>query len=271
MPAGSVLAKQPLAARLPQVVMVNSSWTRRHIAELWWQWRKPQRVYPPCDTCALQASTRQLGPRPALQVNPAAVPQVPPREHLRSKPWPHPSTHPHTHVAPPYWPRAPPQALPLDRRLKRAYLVSVAQFRPEKDHALQLRALAAARAKAEGMHDAVGDAVLGAHLKLVGSCRNAEDERRIEELKGVLRGEAARLVGELGSTLACACLAAGRLCWSGSGVHHHHSFIAFALLAGNPGACPNGATTSCALPCPAPLPPQPWPCSWAWATRWSSA
>ncbi|KAL4458357.1 hypothetical protein ABPG75_013222 [Micractinium tetrahymenae] len=115
-----------------QVVMVNSSWTRRHIAELWWQWRKPERVYPPCDTQALQA-------------------------------------------------------LPLDRRLKRIYLVSVAQFRPEKDHAMQLRALTAARAKAEGMHDAAGDAVLGAHLKLVGSCRNAEDERRIGELKALAR------------------------------------------------------------------------------------
>lgn len=29
-------------------------------------------------------------------------------------------------------------ALPLDRRLKRVYLVSVAQFRPEKDHAMQV-------------------------------------------------------------------------------------------------------------------------------------
>jgi len=30
------------------------------------------------------------------------------------------------------------QALPLDRRLKRIYLLSVAQFRPEKDHAMQV-------------------------------------------------------------------------------------------------------------------------------------
>ncbi|PSC69622.1 GDP-Man:Man(3) c(2)-PP-Dol alpha-1,2-mannosyltransferase [Micractinium conductrix] len=110
-----------------QVVMVNSSWTRRHIAALWWQWRRPQRVYPPCDTRALQA-------------------------------------------------------LPLDRRLKRIYIVSVAQFRPEKDHALQLRALAAARDKAAARHDSVGDAVLGARLRLIGSCRNAEDEARIAEL-----------------------------------------------------------------------------------------
>ena len=38
--------------------------------------------------------------------------------------------------------------LPLDRKLKRLYLVSLAQFRPEKDHALQLRAFARARRRA---------------------------------------------------------------------------------------------------------------------------
>ena len=40
------------------------------------------------------------------------------------------------------------QELPLDRKLKRLYLVSVAQFRPEKNHALQLRAFALARQQA---------------------------------------------------------------------------------------------------------------------------
>ena len=37
------------------------------------------------------------------------------------------------------------QQLPLDRKLKRLYLVSVAQFRPEKNHELQLRAFGLAR------------------------------------------------------------------------------------------------------------------------------
>jgi alpha-1,2-mannosyltransferase len=37
------------------------------------------------------------------------------------------------------------QALPLDRKFKRLYLVSLAQFRPEKDHTLQLQAFARAR------------------------------------------------------------------------------------------------------------------------------
>lgn len=37
------------------------------------------------------------------------------------------------------------QTLPLDRKLKQLFLVSVAQFRPEKNHRLQLEAFAAAR------------------------------------------------------------------------------------------------------------------------------
>lgn len=40
------------------------------------------------------------------------------------------------------------QALPLDRKLKQLYLISVAQFRPEKNQALQLRAFALARQRA---------------------------------------------------------------------------------------------------------------------------
>ena len=37
------------------------------------------------------------------------------------------------------------QQLQLDRKLKRLYLISVAQFRPEKNHRLQLEAFALAR------------------------------------------------------------------------------------------------------------------------------
>ncbi|GAB4822152.1 hypothetical protein N2152v2_009198 [Parachlorella kessleri] len=114
------------------VVMVNSSWTRRHISELWWRWGEPQRVYPPCDTEALLE-------------------------------------------------------LPLDRRLKRVYLVSVAQFRPEKDHALQLRAFALAREKAGKVHTRAGEAMLSAQLKLAGSCRNAADERLLHSLQGLAK------------------------------------------------------------------------------------
>jgi glycosyltransferase involved in cell wall biosynthesis len=75
--------------------MVNSSWTSAHIQQLWWSFREPALVYPPCDTSDLQT-------------------------------------------------------LPLDRKLKHLYLVSVAQFRPEKNHRLQLEAFALARQRAAG-------------------------------------------------------------------------------------------------------------------------
>lgn len=81
-------------------------------------------------------------------------------------------------------PRFPHQELPLSRRLKRLYIVSISQFRPEKQHALQLRAFARARREAERLESDAGDAVLAARLELVGGCRNAEDAARIEDLKG---------------------------------------------------------------------------------------
>lgn len=58
-----------------QVVMANSSWTLEHLRQLFWAWREPLRVYPPCDTADLAA-------------------------------------------------------LPLERKLKRLYLVSLAQVLP---------------------------------------------------------------------------------------------------------------------------------------------
>lgn len=75
------------------------------------------------------------------------------------------------HIARLWWRMEPPAtvfppcdsaalaALPLDRKLKRLYLVSLAQFRPEKNHALQLRAFAAARRRAAGCGGHVADAV----------------------------------------------------------------------------------------------------------------
>ena len=59
-----------------------------------------------------------------------------------------------------------------------------AQFRPEKDHALQLRAFALARQRAasSAVWSGSSEAVLAARLKLIGSCRNAGDERRVEQL-----------------------------------------------------------------------------------------
>ncbi|KAK9831961.1 hypothetical protein WJX81_003478 [Elliptochloris bilobata] len=74
-------------------------------------------------------------------------------------------------------------ALPLDRKLKRLYLVSLAQFRPEKDHAMQLRAFSRARRRAAGCAGHVADAVLAARLVLIGGCRGPADEARAADLR----------------------------------------------------------------------------------------
>jgi len=76
------------------------------------------------------------------------------------------------------------QALPLDRRLKRLFVVSVAQFRPEKKHELQLKAFAAARRRALHLSNSfVADAVLSARLQLIGGCRGPGDEDRLRNLQ----------------------------------------------------------------------------------------
>lgn len=89
------------------------------------------------------------------------------------------------------------QQLPLDRRLKRLFLVSVQQFRPEKNHALQLEAWALARRNAAaalaggggqsgsggGLSPQAARAVLVATVKMVGSCRNDADRGRLAALQ----------------------------------------------------------------------------------------
>ena len=103
------------------VVMVNSTWTHGHIAELW----HPQKlfiVYPPCDTSAFQH-------------------------------------------------------LPIERPKKAARIVSLGQFRPEKDHKLQLRVLA------ELLRQVPVDLAGRVCLVLVGSCRDDKDYERVDDLK----------------------------------------------------------------------------------------
>ena len=70
------------------------------------------------------------------------------------------------------------QQLPLERSLEKRIIISVAQFRPEKNHALQIQAYA------KCLKNAVdGDPVSSSRLKIVGSCRNQEDRDRLEHLK----------------------------------------------------------------------------------------
>ncbi|KAL5703070.1 GDP-Man:Man3GlcNAc2-PP-dolichol alpha-1,2-mannosyltransferase [Ranunculus cassubicifolius] len=68
------------------------------------------------------------------------------------------------------------QELPLERPQGNPTFISVAQFRPEKAHALQLEAFAIALRKLDTDSPRP-------KLQFVGSCRNKEDEDRLQKLK----------------------------------------------------------------------------------------
>lgn len=63
-----------------------------------------------------------------------------------------------------------------ENRIIQPTVVSVSQFRPEKDHSLQIRAFAKLLAKTKGQS-------LLPKLILIGGCRNLDDEQRVNELK----------------------------------------------------------------------------------------
>jgi len=112
-----------LAGKCSSVIMVNSSWTRGHIVEIWSKHNSTHIVYPPCDTSEFAK---------------------------------------------------------LDNRsdeliVKR--VISIGQFRPEKNHALQLKSFKMFLAN-QGHK---GKEIF--RLLLVGSCRNKEDEERVNKLK----------------------------------------------------------------------------------------
>ncbi|KAL6623509.1 hypothetical protein ACP70R_033388 [Stipagrostis hirtigluma subsp. patula] len=110
-----------LVGSCAHLVMVNSSWTRSHIVNIWQVPDRTKRVYPPCDTSALQM-------------------------------------------------------LPLERPTTPPILISVAQFRPEKAHGLQLEAFSLALQRLDPEFPKP-------KLQFVGSCRNKEDLERLQKLK----------------------------------------------------------------------------------------
>lgn len=68
------------------------------------------------------------------------------------------------------------QELPLQRSRKPLTIISVAQFRPEKGHVLQLEAFSASIKRLNANE-------LRPKLQLVGSCRNKADEERVQNLR----------------------------------------------------------------------------------------
>ncbi|KAL0282725.1 UNVERIFIED_CONTAM: GDP-Man:Man(3)GlcNAc(2)-PP-Dol alpha-1,2-mannosyltransferase [Sesamum radiatum] len=68
------------------------------------------------------------------------------------------------------------QELPLERSMNPAKIISVAQFRPEKAHSLQLEAFAVAIKDMEA-------GLPRPKLQFVGSCRNEADKKRLQCLR----------------------------------------------------------------------------------------
>jgi alpha-1,2-mannosyltransferase len=136
------------AGRSADLVFVNSTWTRGHIDDLWHlPTGRIQTVYPPCDTTTLQ--TIPLGiiqPWRAAETNAAPLGDV-------------------------------------NEPIRENMIMSLAQFRPEKDHPLQIRSFALfldqlrARAKSRGLP------VPSMTLVLIGGVRDAGDEARVAELR----------------------------------------------------------------------------------------
>lgn len=111
-----------LMGRCAHVIMVNSSWTKNHINQLWKRPNKTNLVYPPCN--------------------------VEDFKKLKLK----------------------------DR--KQLQIISISQFRPEKNHMLQLEIIHQLLKKSE-----FNDKANQLKLLMVGSCRNDDDDRRVNDLK----------------------------------------------------------------------------------------
>ncbi|CAB1114366.1 GT4 [Ectocarpus sp. CCAP 1310/34] len=110
-------------------VLVNSSWTKGHIAALWRHSRPPTIVFPPCDTSELEN-------------------------------------------------------LPINSEGRERYALSVGQFRPEKNHGLQVWALAALRTigRVRGGESPCFDDV---RLVILGGCRNDGDRAVLERTRSL--------------------------------------------------------------------------------------
>jgi alpha-1,2-mannosyltransferase len=120
---------------LATLVMVNSTWTYRHIAFLWKgpAWRRAIHiVYPPCAVADLASSS-------SAATNDATATT-----------------------------RQPP-----------GLIVSIGQFRPEKDHVLQIEALRRLLERHPDLRPTV-------RLKLVGSCRHDDDRARLAALQSMV-------------------------------------------------------------------------------------
>ena len=112
-----------LVGKCSSVIMVNSSWTKDHVVEIWNKPASTSIVYPPCDTSEFAKLENASAKLPVRKI------------------------------------------------------ISIGQFRPEKNHALQIKSF-------KMFLESQGDkGKKHFQLLLVGSCRNEDDDKRVADLK----------------------------------------------------------------------------------------
>lgn len=89
----------------------------------------------------------------------------------------------------------PTQRLPIDDGVRERCALSVGQFRPEKDHALQVRSLAALRNLSDRASDTANATAItdtsrrrsfdDVRLVILGSCRNDDDRQVLERTRAL--------------------------------------------------------------------------------------
>ena len=114
-----------LVGSLADLTMVNSTWTKGHIQQMWKLAGNIHILFPPVDTNSLKD-------------------------------------------------------LPLAKREN--IIISIGQFRPEKDHVLQITSFTKLLQLNDGEMKKIG-----VSLVLIGSCRGEDDEKRVEELRKLAR------------------------------------------------------------------------------------
>lgn len=114
-----------IVGSMADLTMVNSTWTKGHIQQLWKLAGKINVLFPPVDTMSLKD-------------------------------------------------------LPLVKRGN--IIISIGQFRPEKDHALQLSSFAKFLQMRDGEMKKIGVSLI-----MIGSCRGEDDEKRVDELRKLSR------------------------------------------------------------------------------------
>eukprot|EP00941_MAST-03F_sp_MAST-3F-sp1_P001950 g1950.t1 len=136
-----------VVGRCCNIVMVNSSWTDHHICQLWGTHPTKSILYPPCDTAHLQQFSLHENDRCSKSLSKKI-------DTLLSR---------HTDIS----------NLSI---IGKEIILSIGQFRPEKEHLLQLESLRL-------LLDANQKKYKNVVLVLLGSCRDAGDRSRVGKLK----------------------------------------------------------------------------------------